>query len=158
MTVATQVILTSTAVFDAICLKATKMASDGLFCCLSLMGARWGFRQRQLELLPTGYSAAFRSRASLNPFAKGNQSGSRQGKMLLQQQNIKKKRTVGPNMNGSTVQERKSSNYQRSGIIHQLIAICLSVLCRRLPLSLAKDTTEIHRILIAQAMGDLGNR
>jgi hypothetical protein len=27
----------------------------------------------------------------LNPFAKGNQSGSRQGKLLLHQQNTKKK-------------------------------------------------------------------
>ena len=138
--------------------KATRTPSDGLFSCLSLGDSRWGFRQRQLKWLPAGSSVAFRSKASLNPFTKGNQSGSRQGKLLLQQQNIKKKRTVGPNMNGSTVQERKSSNYQRSGIINQLIAIRLTVLGRRLPLSLAKDTTEIHRILIAQAMGDLGNR
>ena len=67
------------------------MASDGLFYCLSLEGKFEPLRQRQLEWVPAGYSAAFRSGASLNPFAKGNQSGSRQGKLLLQQQNIKKK-------------------------------------------------------------------
>ena len=69
-----------------------------------------------------------------------------------------KNRTVGPNTSGSTVLKRKVLDYMRSGIINQLIAICLSVLCRRLPLSLVKDTTEIHRILIAQAVSDLSDR
>jgi hypothetical protein len=70
------------------------MASGGLFCCLSLEGKFEPLCQRQLERLTTGSSVAFRSGASLNPFAKGNQSGSRQGKMLLQQQNIKKKKEL----------------------------------------------------------------
>lgn len=68
------------------------------------------------------------------------------------------KRTVGPNTSGSTVLKRKVLDYMRSGIINQLIAICLAVLCRRQPLSFVKDTTEIHRILIAQTVSDLGNR
>ena len=40
----------------------------------------------------------------------------------------KKKRTVDPNANGSTVLKRKVLDYMRSGIINQLIAICLAVL------------------------------
>ena len=40
----------------------------------------------------------------------------------------KKKRTVDPNANGSTVLKRKVLDYMRSGIINQLIAICLAIL------------------------------
>jgi hypothetical protein len=73
---------------------ATITPHDRLFCCLSFEDKFAPLRQRQLKWLPAGSSAAFRSQASLNPFAKGNQSGSRQGKMLLQQQNIKKKKEL----------------------------------------------------------------
>ena len=62
--------------------KATRMASDGLFCCLLIWGARWGFRQRQLEWLLTGSSAAFRSWKQDGVFNKGNQNVFRQALQL----------------------------------------------------------------------------
>ena len=62
--------------------KATKMAHDGLVCCLWLLVARWGFRQRQPEWLPTGSSAAFRSRTQDGRSAKGNQNGFRRALLL----------------------------------------------------------------------------
>ena len=39
--------------------KATRMASDRGICCLSSLGARWDFGQRQLDRPPSGISAAF---------------------------------------------------------------------------------------------------
>ena len=62
--------------------KATRMASDGFFCCLSLLEARWGFQQRQPECLPTGSSVAFRSWEQDKAFDKGNQNGSRRTHQL----------------------------------------------------------------------------
>ena len=115
------------------------------------------FFQRQLEWLLAGSSVAFGSGVQDGVFAKGNQNGSQQEKLLLQQQKIKKKLTVGPNANGPTAQRRKMLGFKQSRIINQLIAIRLTILCRRLPLSLVKDTAEIHRILIAQAVSDLGD-
>ena len=40
----------------------------------------------------------------------------------------KKKRSVDPNATESTVLKRKVLDYMRSGLINQLIAICLAVL------------------------------
>ena len=40
-------------------IKATRMASNRGICCLSSVGARVGFQQRQLKWLPTGKIAAF---------------------------------------------------------------------------------------------------
>ena len=143
--------------------KATKMAHDGLVCCLWLLVARWGFRQRQPEWLPTGSSAAFRSRTQDGRSAKGNQNGFRRALLLpfvlghkmeappeatktpsdmlfcclcrrpnetvqgqRQQPRLggrillpfalenKKKRTVDPNANESTVLKRKVLDYMRS--------------------------------------------
>ena len=39
--------------------KATRMASNRGICCLSSLGARWDFGQRQLDRPPSGISAAF---------------------------------------------------------------------------------------------------
>ena len=41
--------------------KATRMASNRGICCLSSLGERWDFGQRQLDRPPSGISAAFQA-------------------------------------------------------------------------------------------------
>ena len=108
--------------------KATKMASDGLVCCLSLGDSRWELRQRQLKRLPTCFFAASAEDPMKPTKVKGSNHASG-GKILLPfALGSEKNRTVDPHANGSTVLKRKVLDYMRSGIINQLIAICLAIL------------------------------
>ena len=83
--------------------EATKTPSDMLFCCLCRRPNETDQGQRQQPRL---------GGRILLPFALGSE----------------KNRTVDPHANGSTVLKRKVLDYMRSGIINQLIAICLAIL------------------------------
>ena len=63
--------------------KATRMASIRGICCLSSLGARWDFGQRQLDRPPTGISAAFQDWDQDAILAKGNQIGPQPAYLLL---------------------------------------------------------------------------
>ena len=55
--------------------KATRMASNRGICCLSSLGERWDFGQRQLDRPPSGISAAFQVCDQDAFLVKGNQIG-----------------------------------------------------------------------------------